>query len=147
MDDESLFRLRQTITKLARQLNRTAPDESLTPSQYSTLSAVARSGPVSMSELARVEGLNPTMLSRIVGQLNQVGLVTRIPDPADLRSTVVTATAHGRSVAERIRANRAKVMAGAASDLSMEQQERIVGALPALEALIERFKEQRPGID
>jgi DNA-binding MarR family transcriptional regulator len=147
LDDDTLFRLRQAISKLARQLNRTAPDESLTPSQYSTLSAVVRSGSISMSELARVEGLNPTMLSRIAGHLHRAGLVNRVSGPADLRSVMVTATAQGSMVAERIWANRAKVMASAASDLSAEQQGYLIDALPSLEALVERFKAQRPGID
>jgi DNA-binding HxlR family transcriptional regulator len=55
-------------------------DSSLSPSQREVLSTIVRRGPLRLSELAAEEGLNPTMLSRIVTNLEAAKLVARRPD-------------------------------------------------------------------
>jgi DNA-binding MarR family transcriptional regulator len=135
MDDESAIRMRRAITKLARQLNASATGEGLSPSQASVLGLVVARGPLSISELTELEGLNPTMLSRVVGKLDAMDLIRRIPDPSDLRSASVEATAAGRRSDERVKARRATVVSEAMGRLSPTQQRAILSALPALEAL------------
>lgn len=135
-----LTRLRQAISRLGRELNTTATDEGLTPTQASTLNVISRRGPISLAELARVERLNPTMLSRVIAKLDGLGLIARTPHPEDQRSAVVGVTEHGQATAERIRANRTKEVAQAAAALNAEQQRLISDAVPALEALVERLR-------
>lgn len=135
MDDESAIRMRRAITKLARQLNASATGEGLSPSQASVLGLVVARGPLSISELTELEGLNPTMLSRVVGKLDTMDLIRRIPDPSDLRSASVEATASGRRSDERVKARRATVVSEAMGRLSQAQQRAVLSALPALEAL------------
>ena len=53
------------------------------------LFTVVRCGPIGMSELAREEDLNPTMLSRVVARLADEGLLERTPHPDDGRAVVV----------------------------------------------------------
>ena len=55
----------------------------------------------------KLEGLNPTMTSRMLGVLDTMGLIERTPDPSDLRSASITATPAGRRSDERIKALRA----------------------------------------
>ncbi|MBN9619683.1 MAG: MarR family transcriptional regulator, partial [Actinobacteria bacterium] len=86
MDAEQAVRLRRVVNKLARQFNGSSTDEGLTPTQASVLGLVCGRGPVSLGELARLEHLNPTMLSRVVGALDERQLLVRTPDPDDLRS-------------------------------------------------------------
>jgi DNA-binding MarR family transcriptional regulator len=95
---------------------------------------VAR-GPVSLGELAALEGLNPTMLSRVVGKLQSMELIRRIPDPADLRSASVTSTDSGQRTDQRVKAQRAAAVSRCLELLDDEQQTAIAAALPALEAL------------
>ena len=83
MDADGVTRLRGVIARLARQLNASSTSEGLTPSQASVLGLVVFRGPLSLGELADLEGLNPTMLSRVVGRLQELELIRRIPDPAD----------------------------------------------------------------
>lgn len=135
-----LTRLRQAISRLGRELNTTATDEGLTPTQASTLNVISRRGPISLSELARVERLNPTMLSRVIAKLDGAGLIARTPHPEDQRSAVVGVTDHGQATAERIRDNRTKEVAHAAGALNAEQQRLITEAVPALEALVEQLR-------
>jgi DNA-binding MarR family transcriptional regulator len=135
MDDDGVTRLRRVIARLARQLNSSATGEGLTPSQASVLALVVARGPVSLGELATLEGLNPTMLSRVVGKLQSMELIRRIPDPADLRSASVASTDSGRRTDQRVKAQRAAVVSRCLELLDDEQQTAIAAALPALEAL------------
>ena len=107
MDDEGAIRLRRVIIKVARQLNASSTGEGLTPSQASVLGLIVARGPMSLPDLGELEGINPTMLSRVIGRLVDMGLIDRIPDPADLRSVSVVSTAAGGRVDRQIKARRA----------------------------------------
>lgn len=145
MDAEGITRLRGVIARLARQLNASSTAEGLTPSQASVLGLVVFRGPLSLSELADLEGLNPTMLSRVVGRLQELELIRRIPDPADLRSASVMPTPEGQKVDRRVKAQRAVVVAQCVDQLSDQQEQALSAALPALEALAEALrKSARP---
>jgi DNA-binding MarR family transcriptional regulator len=135
VEPDEAVRLRRVITMLARQFNTSATDEGLTPSQASVLGLVVGRGPISLAELVRMENINPTMLSRVVGKLDEAQMVMRVPDPNDLRSASLTATDHGCEVHERIRAQRADAVARSADHLSIAHRAAIVRALPALERL------------
>jgi len=140
MDADRVTRLRGVIGRLARQLNASSTGEGLTPSQASVLGLVVFRGPLSLAELAELEGLNPTMLSRVVGRLLELELIQRIPDPADLRSASVVSTPAGKDVDQRVKSQRAAVVSECVDQLTSEQEQALVNALPALEALAEALK-------
>jgi len=97
-----------------------------------------------MGELAESEGINPTMLSRVVSDLAGAGLVERVSDAADRRAAWVSITSKGKRLAERMRAERTEALNTAMSGLSGEDRRRIEGALPALEVLAEELRPERP---
>jgi DNA-binding MarR family transcriptional regulator len=140
MDADGVTRLRGVIARLARQLNASSTSEGLTPSQASVLGLVVFRGPLSLGELADLEGLNPTMLSRVVGRLQELELIRRIPDPADLRSASVISTPAGQEVDRRVKAQRAAVVSKCVDQLSDQQEQALSAALPALEALADALK-------
>jgi DNA-binding MarR family transcriptional regulator len=140
MDQDGVIRLRRVIGKLARQLNASSTGEGLTPSQASVLGLGVARGQVSLAELAELEGLHPTMLSRVVGRLQEMRLIRRIPDPADLRSASVGATAAGKQVDQRVKEQRAAIVSQCIGRLAAPQEEALAGALPALEALAEELR-------
>src|SRR5246127_2810946 len=86
MDAELVARLRGVIPRLARQLNDTSTGEDLTPTQYSVLALVRIRGPLGLTELTELEGLNPTMLSRVIKALDERGLIRRLPGLTDMRA-------------------------------------------------------------
>lgn len=139
MDLDVSARLRGVVMRLSRQLNASATHEGLTPSQASALGLIKGRGPLSLSELAAIEGLNPTMVSRIVGRLDELGLISRRQNPQDLRSAVVEVTDQGRQIHDRVRGERAKVLSDCLEQLSSADQQAVVTALPALEALAEQL--------
>jgi DNA-binding MarR family transcriptional regulator len=137
MDDDLVARLRIVITKLARQLNDTSTDEGLTPTQYSVLGLVRSRGPLGLAELAGLEGLNPTMVSRVVRALDEDGLIRRLPDPSDLRAARVEITPAGATVHQRIRKRRSQVLAECLAQLPEPTAQGLLSAVPAMEALTE----------
>ncbi|HEY3752894.1 MAG TPA: MarR family transcriptional regulator [Pseudonocardiaceae bacterium] len=140
MDVELVARLRGVIGKLARKLNDTSTGEGLTPTQYSVLGLVRKRGPLGLAELTDLEGLNPTMLSRIVRKLDDNGLIRRLPDPNDLRAVRVEITPVGAEVHERILALRTSVLADWLDLLPAETKETLLAAVPAMEALAEAVR-------
>jgi DNA-binding MarR family transcriptional regulator len=135
IDAESVARLRLTIGRLARQMRVSATHAGLTPSQMSVLNTVVRQGPLRLAELQSIEAVNPTMLSRIVGKLEDAGLITRVGDPVDRRVVTVAVTPAGRRTQEQVRDDRNKLLTALLRGLPPEQAAAVIAALPALEAL------------
>jgi DNA-binding MarR family transcriptional regulator len=141
MDDELVARLRGVISRLARQLNETSTGEGLTPTQYSVLGLVRSRGPLGLAELTQLEGLNPTMLSRVVKVLDENGLIRRLPDPSDLRAARAEITPDGEGMHERVRQQRARVLSECLGRLPPETAAALVAAVPAMEALASALRE------
>ena len=138
IDADDVSRLRAAIGRLSRQLNASVADIGFSPSQLSVLGTVARRGPIGVGELAELEGINPTMLSRIVGKLSDADLIERIADPDDGRAVVVQTTAGGRKLHERVQDQRSKAIATRLEKMPDLQAAQLLAALPALEALAAR---------
>jgi len=140
MDAELLARLRKVIPRLARQFNETSTGEDLTPTQYSVLALVRARGPLGLAELTELEGLNPTMLSRIVKALDERGLIRRLPNPNDMRAARVEVTREGELVAGRVREQRTRVLSECLERLPPQTVDLLLAAVPAMEALAEEIK-------
>jgi DNA-binding MarR family transcriptional regulator len=140
MDADSVIRLRRVVLGLARRLNAASLDEGLTPTRADVLGVVANRGPLSLAELTEIEGLNPTMLSRVVGHLHSSGLIRRMRHPDDFRAAQVEVTPEGERNWQRISAQRAEIIAECVADMPAEQEAALVAALPALENLAEGLK-------
>lgn len=143
MDAEAVTRLRRVIGRLARLFNASSASEDLTPTQASVLGLVTHRGPIGLAELTEIEGLNPTMLSRIVTKLDGGGLIRRLPDPADQRAVQLVATDAGRQAQERIIKARTETVVKILEGLPPEVGDALRDALPALEALAEGLRSER----
>jgi DNA-binding MarR family transcriptional regulator len=144
MDDELVGRLRAVISRLARQLNETSTGEGLTPTQYSVLGLIRGRGPLGLAELTELEGLNPTMLSRVVRALDEQGLISRLPDPSDLRAARVEVTPEGEQVHNRVKQQRARVLSECLGRLTPPTAAALLEAVPAMEALAEALRSSPP---
>jgi DNA-binding MarR family transcriptional regulator len=138
VDADDVTRLRAAIGRLSRQLNASVVDVGFSPSQLSVLGSVSRRGPIGVGELAELEGINPTMLSRIVGKLHDGQLIARVAHPDDGRAVVVQVTAAGRKLHQRVQALRSKALADRLERIPADQAAELLAALPALEALAAR---------
>jgi DNA-binding MarR family transcriptional regulator len=142
-DTDTAARLRLATARLWKRLRASSPSTGLTQTESSVLFTVARVGAIGMSELARHEDLNPTMLSRVVARLADEGLLERTPNPDDGRAVVVRPTAAGVAVRETTLRARTDVLAHELERLSPEEAAALEAALPVLERLAGRLKEQR----
>jgi DNA-binding MarR family transcriptional regulator len=146
LDEETAVRLRVAIARLSRRLRPTSAGTAaaLTPTRISVLLTIVRTGETRLSALAETEGLNPTMLSRVISDFVTAGLVARTSDDGDRRAAWVTPTAAGRKLAERIRRERTAALNTGLEGLSDDDRDLLERALPALEGLAEQLKERQP---
>lgn len=134
--------LRVALGRLNRSLRLTHAEAYLSSSQREVLMAIARAGTLRLSELAREEGLNPTMLSRIIAKLEAAGMVTRTCDPKDARVIHLAATPEGLALRERIRSERTDALLFALGRLSKEEKHALSVATPALEAIVATLRDR-----
>jgi DNA-binding MarR family transcriptional regulator len=76
----------------------------LSPGLIKTLVRLSQSGGISMGEMARRMGCDPSYITALVDDLAEGGLAQREPDPIDRRVKIVVLTAEGHALAEEIRA-------------------------------------------
>ncbi|MGH2872861.1 MAG: MarR family winged helix-turn-helix transcriptional regulator [Solirubrobacteraceae bacterium] len=143
---DAATRLRVAIGRLSRRLRRTAAGAALglTPTRISVLLTVVREGPIRLSALAESEGLNPTMLSRVISDLVDAGLVLRTCDDGDRRAAWAEATPAGEELAQRMRRERTDALNAALDALTASHRRQLERALPAIEVLADRLREARP---
>jgi DNA-binding MarR family transcriptional regulator len=137
IDPDTASRLRIVVGRMSKRLNALARGSGMSPAQLSVLGSIVRRGPLRLTELADLESLNPTMLSRIVAVLDEQGLVRRRPDPDDRRAGRVEATAAGRRTFDRLRNERSRVITAGLEQLRPAEVKLVESALPALEALVD----------
>jgi DNA-binding MarR family transcriptional regulator len=133
---ELASRVRVTITPLARQLRQHANDD-LTPTRLSAIGTIARRGPITLGDLASRERVSPPMITKVVGSLEEQGLVQRTIDPSDRRVSWVALTPEGESWLEEARARRDVWLAQRLSTLTPEELSTLDAALPVLERLVQ----------
>jgi DNA-binding MarR family transcriptional regulator len=142
---ETVERLRVALGSTSRYLRATDAGEGLTPTELSILATISRRGSLRLTELAEIERVNPTMLSRIAARLSEAQLIVRQTDADDRRAARVEATAAGLALHDRIRAQRRESLAAHLDELSDHEVQALLAALPALEALAEGLRRDAPG--
>jgi len=135
--------IRSVIGRLARGLRQAGSQSDLSPSQYEVFGTIARRGDLKLSDLAAIEGINPTLLSRIVAKLEGDQLVKRTPDAEDRRVAHVVPTAKGRRRYEQIRNARTDAVSLAIAGLTDAERRALAAALPVLESLAATLRDGR----
>jgi DNA-binding MarR family transcriptional regulator len=72
------------------------------PRGYQVLASAARGQPGSQLELARHLGVDRTVMTYLLDDLEKAGLIERRPDPQDRRARQIVATASGRERLDRL---------------------------------------------
>jgi len=136
---DSAARLRMGIVRTARRLRQEAAAETarLTPTSVSALASIDRHGPLTPSELARIERVKRPTVTRTLGCLEREGLVDRTRDPGDGRSSLVAVNAAGRDRLRRLRSRKNAFLARRMRELPGEDVETLERAAEILEALLE----------
>lgn len=93
-----LRRARASSGEMAREVH---PE--LEPAAYGLLVRLEESGPQRATELAAYFGVGKATMSRQLRALEELGLVTREPDPADGRASLLRLTGEGLARFRRVR--------------------------------------------
>jgi len=129
------------LSAVTRQLARASggPDEGppMTSTQRLALFETAVGGPLRLSELAERMGITAPTASRAVDGLVELGLLERLPDPADRRAVSIDVTAPGRARVEERMALAAAALEPAVAALSAQDRARLAALLARLADAIE----------
>ena len=130
--------VRAVCGKLKRRLREHGGRSDLTPSQISVLLLLEKNGSVTVSSLARAEGMRPQSMSAVVTPLQEAGLVSGAPDPSDGRQTLMSLTPKCLKWLQEGRAARQDWLTTTISrKLSAHEQEKLLRALELLTRLVE----------
>jgi DNA-binding MarR family transcriptional regulator len=130
-------RLRLAMARLVRRTRQEAVGGEVTPSMTSALTAVVTLGAPTLGEIAAAERVAAPTATKIVGRLEEAGLVVREQDAEDRRVVRVRLTAEGRRFVERTRARAGAYLARRLRTLSDEERAILAEAVPVLERLLE----------
>lgn len=109
------------VLHMARCLGTVRLPGSITPERLEALQLIKEKEPMGITALAKVAGVRPATMSRMVSALVDDGLARRTGDKADLRAVSIRLTARGRRVLERSRQLLIQRTAAAVSQLSSEE--------------------------
>ncbi len=128
-------RLRPAVTRLARRMRQVGAE--LTPTQGAALATIDCHGPLTPSELAARERIQRPTATRVLARLEETGLVTRMPDPDDRRSSLVSTTAAGQELLAAVRDRKDLYLARQLDRLSPEDLAALERAAGILERMLE----------
>jgi len=136
---DSAARLRLGIVRTARRLRQEAAIEAtgLTPTSTAALATIDRHGPLTPSELAKLERVQRPTVTRTLGCLDREGLIERTPDPSDGRSALVSVNASGRERLRRLRGRKNAYLAKRMREMSEADVATLERAAEILEGMLE----------
>ncbi|MET0424711.1 MAG: MarR family transcriptional regulator [Actinoplanes sp.] len=126
--DELAKQLRESIQRLSRRIRQARPVGDLTFSQLSALTSLQLAGALTPRELADTERVQPPTMTKIVGKLEERGLVARTPHPTDGRQVILSATEAGRDVYAQFEQARNEWLATQLAGLTPEERQALVRA-------------------
>jgi DNA-binding MarR family transcriptional regulator len=125
----------QLVTGRLMRMFRRHGAAGLSASQISALATIEEWGSLRMSSLATHESLVAPAATRLVGALEERGLIQRCADPADGRAALVSLTPEGSATLEALRHARVVGIETRLATLSAAERQVLERALPILERL------------
>lgn len=131
--------LRGVVGQLHRRLRHVDNAGILTPSQSAVLNRLHREGPATQGELAVAEHVRQQSMAATLGVLDELGMLTRTPDPADGRRVVIGLSEHGSQTVLGVYRHREEWLAKAlAAELTPAELAAVARALPLLQRVAQR---------
>jgi DNA-binding MarR family transcriptional regulator len=127
--------LRDAIGRLGRRMRAERAATDLSLGQWAALRTLESHGPMTPSELAAHEKVQPPSVTKILARLEQHDYVSRTPDPIDRRQVVVAATPAGRALLADDRRRKDKWVSQRLQTLEPAERAALAAALPVLEKL------------
>jgi len=104
-------------------------EKELTPRQFTALVRVVQHGRVTQNQLGRLAAMDPATIQGVVRRLVGRGLVARALDPMDRRTSVLTATEAGATLAGRGVAHARRATRQTLAPLSPDERRTLLALL------------------
>jgi DNA-binding MarR family transcriptional regulator len=126
---ELISRMRRVLADNAQRVS-----PGMLPGAYKVFTTIVRRESVTLSNLAESLMADKGQISRAVRELEELGLITRTPDPADGRSSLLSPTAEGLERLAAARAPQESVLLNTLEDWSVDEIRDLTRLLHALTA-------------
>jgi len=127
--------LRDAVGRLSRRMRAQRAVTDLSLGQLAALRTLDLHGPMTASELAAHEKVQPPSMTRIVAALESHGYLTRTPDPLDRRQVVVAASPGGKAMLAEERRRKDVWLSQRLRALDADDLAVLAAAVPVLEKL------------
>jgi DNA-binding MarR family transcriptional regulator len=127
--------LRDAIGRLGRRMRAERAATDLSLGQWAALRTLESHGPMTPSELAAHEKVQPPSMTKILARLEAHDYVSRTPDPLDRRQVVLAATPAGRALLADDRRRKDRWVSQRMQTLEPAERAALAAALPVLEKL------------
>jgi len=128
--------LQMSIGLCIRQLRQMPAEGGLSLPEASVLKRLDRSGPSSVTELAKAEQISVQSMGTTLGALEARGLVQRHPHPTDGRRSVLSITKSGtRVLSDKHNARAEQLAAALSTGFSPAELRQLMVAAPLIERL------------
>jgi DNA-binding MarR family transcriptional regulator len=128
--------LRVVVSRLRRRLLSVSGSADVSPAQAYVLARLSRGDVATASALAAAEQVRPQSMATTLATLEEAGLVSRRPDPADGRRQLVELTDAGRERVEGARDARDEWLATSLEEQFTEAERRtIIAAMRLVERI------------
>ena len=127
--------LRIAVMRFSRRLRNQRVDTSVTLTHLSAMSTLRRHGAMSAGELAAHERVQPPSMTRVVGALEAMELITRTPHPTDGRQVVIELTPAAHELLDAEARAREAWLSGRLEQLSPQEREILQDAATIMDKL------------
>lgn len=120
--------------RTSRRIRNEGSSDEISQSQQAVLLSLT-AGPRTPRQLAERERVKPPSMTRTVAVLEQLGLVSRAPDPHDRRQVLLSLTDRGRAAVEATRRRRTEWLAQRLAGMATEDGQVLARAAALLQEL------------
>jgi DNA-binding MarR family transcriptional regulator len=125
------------VMRLARQLRFRRPDSSVSLSQLSALSTLAKEGAMTPGALALRERVRPPSMTRVIASLADLGFVARSAHPADGRQVLVSVSPSGAELIEAERKASQEWLQNRLSQFNADERQALLIAADLMSELVD----------
>jgi DNA-binding MarR family transcriptional regulator len=126
--DASVTDLAHAVGLLVRRVRATAAAGDLSMTESIVVSRLAKDGPATTAELARLEGMRPQSMRTTVSALEKMGIVERKAHPTDGRQVFIALTRHGAELRKAAKDTKRTWLAQAVATLPAADRETLFAA-------------------
>ncbi|AEU35965.1 MarR family winged helix-turn-helix transcriptional regulator [Granulicella mallensis] len=126
-----------SIGLLVRRARVASSSQELSWTETSVLKRLAKEGPATTADLARMQGMRPQSMRTIIATLEKLGMIVRKPHATDGRQVNIALTAKGAALQKSAGDAKRTWLAKAFAQLDAQERETLFAAGRIIKRLVE----------